>query len=76
MDNIHLSPTESGAEAIAAMKETQKMFEDAGFKVDLWMQDEGTGAPGFCAHCVGGTGCQPEAVVRRSSNRIAAVALV
>ncbi len=29
-------------EAISAMKETQKMFEDAGFKVDLWMQDEGS----------------------------------
>lgn len=30
------------AEAIAAMRETQKMFEDAGFKVDLWIQDEGS----------------------------------
>ena len=27
-------------EAIFAMKETQKIFEGAGFKVDLWMQDE------------------------------------
>lgn len=29
-------------EAISAMKETQKIFEDAGFKFDLWMQDEGS----------------------------------
>ena len=29
-------------EAISAMNETQKIFEDAGFKVDLWMQDEGS----------------------------------
>ena len=29
-------------EAISAMKETRKIFDDAGFKVDLWVLDEGS----------------------------------
>ena len=65
-------------EAIFAMKETQKIFEGAGFKVDLWMQDEGSLGPRVCRalHYMGGAGCQPGAVVRRSENRIFAVPLV
>ena len=43
MDQYSFTPRPNlETEAISAMKETQKIFEDAGFKVDLWMQDEGS----------------------------------